>query len=78
MSKSIYTKRSKLISEWLREKREEQGLSTRDFAKVSGLSKSKINRIEQGQRRVDLAELIIICDVLEADIYELVEIVFKN
>ena len=51
--------------EWLREQREAQGLTMRDFAVKLGEHHSVIGKIEQGERRLDVGEYLQYCKALE-------------
>lgn len=73
--KTIYSTRSKLLAKWLVDKRKEAGLSQRELAEKLGVVRSYVSRTEQGERRVDIIELVDYCKVLNADLHEFVEII---
>ncbi|MAM70796.1 MAG: transcriptional regulator [Gammaproteobacteria bacterium] len=64
MSKTIYTKEYKTLTEWLRQSREDQGLSMRAFGKILGKPHSYVGKVEQGERRLDVIEYIEYCNCL--------------
>lgn len=67
MSKSQFTPAYRKLVARLKEIREEAGLTQRQLAEKLGREQSFLGRIETGQRRVDLVELIWICSVCGAD-----------
>jgi transcriptional regulator with XRE-family HTH domain len=67
MPKSFFTKRYKIFREQLREARTSAGLSQEDLAKKMGWDQTYVSKIERGVRRVDVVELIAICEVLGID-----------
>lgn len=67
MPKSVFTKRYKLLREALTNARETAGLTQEQLAKRMGWNQTFVSKIERGVRRLDLVELIAICDVLNID-----------
>ena len=63
MTKSIYTKEYKKVIERLKKARLEIGLKQVEVAKKLAKPQSYISKIEQGERRVDVAELKKIADI---------------
>ena len=57
MTKSIYTKEYKKVIERLKKARLEAGLKQTEVAKKLAKPQSFISKIEQGERRLDVAEL---------------------
>lgn len=61
---------------WLREKliarRQELGLSQRALAERLGVVYSFVGKIETGDRRLDIFELILYCTALELNIIDLI------
>jgi len=64
MPKSFFTRRYKIFREQLRDARTSAGLSQEDLAKKMGWDQTYVSKIERGVRRVDVVELIAICEVL--------------
>jgi len=67
MPKSLFTKRYKIFREYLQEARVNAGLSQDELAKKMGWDQTYVSKIECGVRRVDVVELIGICEVLGLD-----------
>lgn len=63
MSKSIYSKEYKNVIKKLKKARLETGLKQTEIAKKLGKPQSYISKIEQGERRLDVAELKKIADI---------------
>lgn len=64
MPKSVFTKRYAIFREQLQEARTAAGLSQEQLAKKMGWDQTYVSKIESGVRRVDVVELIGICEVL--------------
>lgn len=60
------------------EAREAAGLNQTDLAKRFGRSQSLVSNYERGQRRIDVAEFVIICRALKLDAHEMLELVQSN
>ena len=67
MRKTIYSKEGRALSSWLGKQRKLAGLTQRDFAKVLGIHHSIVGKIEKGNRRIDVVELIHYCNALDVD-----------
>lgn len=63
MNKTIYTKLYKRIINRLIQARQEANLTQNQVAKILGKHQSFISKCENGERRVDLAELKIISKI---------------
>ena len=70
MEKTIFTEANKELIGWLRSCREQKGLTMRDVAKKLDVSHSWIEKVELGDRRLDLVEYIRYCQILEVDPHE--------
>ena len=57
----------------LTEARDAAGLTQAELAKRLGRTQSLVSNYERGQRRIDLAELILICRALELDPHEVMD-----
>jgi transcriptional regulator with XRE-family HTH domain len=58
MQKSVHTKEYKALRAELRAAREAAGLSQRDLAARLGVPHSWVAKVEAGERRIDVVELI--------------------
>ena len=72
MPKSLFTKRYTIFREYLQQARIDAGLSQDELAKKMGWDQTYISKIERGVRRVDLIELMGVCDALGVDAVEFV------
>jgi transcriptional regulator with XRE-family HTH domain len=66
-------KRRKLFLPLLRGARKGAGLTQPQLAAILGVPQSFVSKYESGERRLDLAELSIICDALGVSFLSLVE-----
>ena len=57
MSKTIYSKDHKFLTEQLKKARLEAGLNQEKVAELLGKTQSYISKIEAGQRRIDVIQL---------------------
>jgi transcriptional regulator with XRE-family HTH domain len=57
MSKTIYSKDHKFLTEQLKKARVEAGFDQEKAAELLGKTQSYISKIEAGQRRVDVVQL---------------------
>ena len=62
MNKSIHSPQQKVLQDLLRQVRTEADLLQGDLARRLDISQSIISRWESGERRVDLPELLQICE----------------
>ncbi len=74
MRPSSYSKQYKDLRTWLREKREEQGLSIRAVAEILQRHHSVIGKLEQDRRRIDIIELLEYCRAVDADPHEAIDL----
>lgn len=64
MKKSISSSAYKLFLLELIKARESAGLTQEQFGKLIGKTQSFVSKIERGERRIDLVELIYFCEIL--------------
>lgn len=57
MSKTIYSKDHKFLTEQLKKARSEAGFDQEKAAELLGKTQSYISKIEAGQRRIDVVQL---------------------
>jgi transcriptional regulator with XRE-family HTH domain len=67
VEKSVFTPAYAVLRQMLVAVRKAAGLSQRDLAKRLGRERSFVARVEQGERRVDVVELLWICQACGAD-----------
>ena len=67
MKKSIYTEPHLKLCAWLRARREEKRLKTRELAALLDVHHSKITCVEKGRRRLDVVEFVTWCVALGAN-----------
>ena len=65
--KTLYSKESKQLTAWLKERRTESDLTIRQLAAKLGWASSIVGKIEQGERRLDVVEFVQYCAALNAD-----------
>ncbi|MEI7880119.1 MAG: helix-turn-helix transcriptional regulator [bacterium] len=70
MEKSIYSQDYRAALTWLRACRKESGLTMRDVGGRLGVHHSWVARIEQGDRRLDLAEFVLLCKAIGCNPYD--------
>lgn len=64
MTDSIYTNEMHALTHWLKSERKQQHLSMRALAERMGKPHSYIQKIEQGERRLDVVEYVWYCNTL--------------
>ncbi len=78
MEKTIYTNEYRNLLKWLKNQRENKGLTMRDLGNLLKVHHSWIGRIEQGERRLDIMEYARICDKIGCPAGEGLRLVLKN
>jgi ribosome-binding protein aMBF1 (putative translation factor) len=73
MAKTIRTQGHKALIAALIEARRESGLSQTELAQRLKCHQSLVARIESGQSRIDVQELVILARALEADPIEILQ-----
>ncbi|OOF14918.1 transcriptional regulator [Salinivibrio sp. MA427] len=64
MFKSLNTPQNLKLIAWLKQQRNDQGLTMRDLAERLEVSHSFVGKVEQGERRLDVVEFIQYCKAL--------------
>ena len=72
MTKTIYTEAQAALCEAITVARKDAGLSQMEMAAKLNCHQSMIARVESGQRRIDVIELIIIARAIGVDPYEII------
>lgn len=70
--KTITSKRHKTLVKWLRQERVAKGLAQSDVAERLGEHQSWVARLESGQRRLDVVELLIVAKAIGFDAAKMV------
>lgn len=73
MQKTIHSERHRRLAELLIEKRKAAGMTQAEVARALGRHQPFIANIENGDRRVDLVELLAIGDIVGFDVHAIVE-----
>ena len=64
---------SKKLGEWLTERRKEAGYTQQQVADRMGCANTRISNWEQGIREMNAKDLVRYCEIIGADLEELVE-----
>lgn len=72
MGKSIHNQRYHDLIAFLRYKREEVGITQKQLAESLKIAQSVISKIENCERRLDVIELMDICQVLNTNLYNFI------
>lgn len=67
MTTSIHTSEMLALRSWLKGEREKKNLSMRVLGERMGKPHSYIQKVEQGERRLDVVEYVWYCNFLEVD-----------
>ena len=78
MPKSVFTKRYKIFCEEMVKAREAAGLSQDQLAKQLGWDQTYVSKIERGVRRVDVVELIGICEAIDLSAADFVKALLQK
>jgi len=73
MPKSLNSPRHELVKSALIEQRKAAGMSQTEVATRLGRPQSYIAKIEGGERRVDVVELIELAEVIHLDLHDLMD-----
>ncbi len=78
VEKSIYSKDYRIAIAWLRDRRKESGLTMRELGARLSVHHSWVARIEQGDRRLDLAEFVWLCKAIGCNPFECLALLVKE
>lgn len=67
MKKQIYTQTNEAFVEWLKNERNNKGLTLRQVGEIIGRHHSIVGNIENQIRRMDVAEFYEYCKLLDLD-----------
>jgi len=74
----IYDREQTILREWLIERRKEAQLTQRELAEILGVVYSLVGKVETGERRLDVVELIQYCSGLKVDPVQLIKVLKKE
>lgn len=77
MTSSINTQEMLALTQWLKSMREEQHLSMRTLAERMEKPHSYIQKVEQGERRLDVVEYVWYCRTLGVNPYQGIDLIQK-
>lgn len=77
MEKTIYSQEYSQLLKWLRQQRQEKKLTMRELGEKLGVIHSWVGKVEQGERRLDIVEYLRICQALDIDPHEGLNIVIN-
>ncbi|MDR2250549.1 helix-turn-helix transcriptional regulator [Acinetobacter sp.] len=75
MTNSIHTNEMSALCDWLKEQRITQKLTMRELSERLGKPHSYVQKVEQGERRLDVVEYIWYCTALKIDPHAGVQLV---
>lgn len=78
MKSSSYSPHYEKLRAWLKQKREEKGLSLRSASQIIERHHSIVGKMEQNRRKIEVLEFLQYCDVLGADPHEGLEIMIES
>lgn len=67
MTASINTQEMQVLTQWLKQERESQQLSMRALAERMDKPHSYVQKVEQGERRLDVVEYVWYCRSLKIE-----------
>lgn len=73
MDKSIHTKLYQRMIARLRAKREEKGVTQMQLAEKLGVNQTFVSKVEICERRLDIVELLTICEILEISFVDFIK-----
>jgi len=76
--KTIYSDANKILLDWLSGKRLLLGITQQQLSEKLNRPQSFVSKYENGERRLDLIELIDICNALSSDPHELLDAIIKK
>jgi transcriptional regulator with XRE-family HTH domain len=73
MSRTFQSPRHRALSAFLREKREKAGLKQQEVAAKLGRYQSFVSEVENGQRRIDVVELLDFAEAIGFDARDVIK-----
>lgn len=78
MKSSPYSPHYEKLRAWLKEQRDESGLSLRDAADALGRHHSVLGKMEQDRRKIEILEFVRYCQVIGADPHEGLDVLIRS
>jgi len=76
--KSVHSTQNKALTEFLKRRRLEAGLTMRVVGEMLGAPHSMVGKIENQQRRLDVVELVRYCKVIGVDPHEALKVAMES
>lgn len=75
MTKSLYSERHKRLAKAIAKQRGDRHLTQAEVAQAMGSTRyqSYIAKIESGQRRIDIVELLRLAEIIGLDVHKLID-----
>lgn len=73
MQKSTHTRQYRVFLDWLIEARKDSGLTQQQVADKLGRPQSFVAKYENGERRLDVVEFLVIANLLDADPHGIID-----
>lgn len=73
--KTIHSQAYKVLLDWLVSKRLLAGVTQYNLSEKLRRPQSFVSKYENGERRLDLIETILICDVLDINPHEVIDLI---
>ncbi|WP_028877551.1 helix-turn-helix domain-containing protein [Teredinibacter turnerae] len=78
MKPSSYSPHYDKLRAWMKQKREESGLSQRAVAIIVGRHHSVVGKLEQDRRKIEMLEYVAYCQAIGADPHEGLDIIIRD
>jgi hypothetical protein len=78
MKSSPYSPHYDKLRAWLKQQRENSGMTLREAAEVMGRHHSVLGKMEQERRKIEILEFVKYCHVLGADPHKGLDILIKS
>ena len=78
MKPSSYSPHYDQLRAWMKQKREESGLSLRTVGEMVGRHHSVVGKLEQDRRKIEMLEFVAYCQAIGADPHEGLDIIIRE
>ena len=78
MKPSSYSPHYDKLRAWMKQKREESGLSLRAVGELVGRHHSVVGKLEQDRRKIEMLEFIAYCQAVGADPHEGLDLLLQQ